>query len=227
MPQSITEIGDVTIEYDHFRLVADCGEIFVYEKIAHDDGGVEGWDYDDDKEYNSVTEFFLENCTYNLDEFMNYLDTKIPYHLMAEYCADEIEDWDTLMDIVSGFVPKIHDIWESVTSITKRGKTFKDYKDQIEGNPELKELIIKRVESNIDGIVKDLRIQEYLIDLFRSSDSYAEMRIKASDKELKKRMQKLKKSYLDACHNVLKSTVLIKPKKNGGNKHGTEYNRTS
>ena len=195
--QSITVLPDMVVEKESdIRLEVYNGRarIYVYDDLD------EVWfdTYELDGMCDSFTEFFLKTAGENpqrMQLFVEKLELQTSYDAVVEYWATELEDailFENILKEIMGdfeFLSRIKQskktdlcfagltryIVRKADDMIKAYPELKGHISLLKGNDTLKKECAEKIINNYNGILKELNIQEYLIDLFRKSASFEEL----------------------------------------------------
>ena len=186
MPQSLLGLADMEIQVNSgTKLVVERGRASIHY-LGLEDPDVEDQEEEDwVEEYSSMTDYLFSRYgrSTERDEFLQKLESDIPHEQVVEHCARELEDPDQLKGVLSSFGATDQCAYGSpyptgrLTDLLKRNLISDEGENHVlfsENEDLQKELNIKNKRVSRD-ILEKSGIQEYLISVFRDSDSYAEL----------------------------------------------------
>ena len=199
MPQSISTLPSINISDGECMLSIENGEPnSMYNDYKN-------------KKYGSLPVFIVDTLTDYDQEFFS--DYEEHYHIMADYCAEKIEeDGEILESVISIYISDVGYTRKNTLGLVRSDPALRQHKSTFDalmmGND-----FWERMYKKINVVKNGTNVKEYLVDMFRESDSFAELRGKLVNVETKSRMERFEEECWDAIRYTLNEYIRQKNQK--------------
>ena len=143
-------------------------------------------------------------------------DQEQNYAVLADYCAAELENDDTVVNgIIGTFIPEMKDTWETVYKVARMDPVLRADMEIVYGYHKENDSW-GVLQDTLENIIRESRASQRFSELFRESDSFTEITSRMVQKEFKSYIQIIEERCWDAIRNIL--TAYIKKEKRANKK---------
>ena len=205
MAQSMIQLPDMECEKQLYKMEINDGKIVIQESV--DEYG------DDIITHDHPSLFFLtiqnhDDRRWPLSDFFKKLESADAYEAFVECCAVDLEDLKVVQAIVMDFIVrnKSHGL-ETVMDTIRMDPELRKHRKMFIDNVDNTKKCNDKINTARKKILKGSNIGDYLIDIFRDSDSFDEISKKILGSELVVRMDIQEEEFWDADRHIVKEFI--------------------